>query len=105
MAAYCFPLQSPSLESVLGGAASWSQITDSRSRWGAYSIETINGHSLLITLSEGVCGGLFQVFLEKSRQFITHRDIHSLTLKLSISFSVEGLLISKTLQFFPTWSL
>ena len=68
-------------------------------------METRNGHSLLITLSEGGVGGLFQVFLEKSRPFITHRDIHSLTPKLSHSFFVEGLLISKASQFFPTWSL
>ena len=69
-------------------------------------METRNGHGLSITLSEGGRGSLFQVFLEKSRPFITHRDIHSLTPKLSHSFSVEGfLLISKASQFFPTWSL
>ena len=61
-------------------------------------METVNAHSLLMTLSED--GVPFQVFLEKSGPFITHTDIYSLTPKLSYSFSVGVLLISKTFQSF-----
>lgn len=63
-------------------------------------MQTMNTHSLLMTLSEDRLP--FQVFPEKLGSFIAHADIYSLTPKPDC-FSVRVLLISKTLQSFSSW--